>query len=150
LSQICGALHEAHGRGVRCRDIKPANVMLCRRGGIPDFVKVLSFGLTADHTSDAAPVVEGVAMLAKFLLGTDRVIPPALSALVDDCLAGRLTSASELADRLAALELGATWTDEQANAWWSTHNGASSPSGRASTPGLPQHVLEIDLAEHRA
>jgi serine/threonine protein kinase len=28
--------------------VKPANIMLCNRGGIPDFVKVLDFGLVKD------------------------------------------------------------------------------------------------------
>jgi len=45
LRQACGPLAEAHGRGLLHRDIKPGNIMLCRRGGSDDVVKVLDFGL---------------------------------------------------------------------------------------------------------
>jgi serine/threonine-protein kinase len=45
LEQVCGALAEAHDRGLVHRDVKPANLMLCVRGGTYDFVKVLDFGL---------------------------------------------------------------------------------------------------------
>ena len=45
LSQLCGSLAEAHGRGLIHRDIKPPNVILTERGGRFDTVKVLDFGL---------------------------------------------------------------------------------------------------------
>ena len=45
LRQVCGSLYEAHSMGLVHRDVKPANLMLTRRGGEADVVKVLDFGL---------------------------------------------------------------------------------------------------------
>ncbi len=45
LRQACGALSEAHARGLIHCDVKLENLMLCRQGGRPDVLKVLDFGL---------------------------------------------------------------------------------------------------------
>jgi tRNA A-37 threonylcarbamoyl transferase component Bud32 len=45
LRQMCGSLEEAHDLGLIHRDIKPQNIMLTRRGGMPDFAKLLDFGV---------------------------------------------------------------------------------------------------------
>jgi eukaryotic-like serine/threonine-protein kinase len=45
LRQACAGLTEAHAKGLVHRDIKPENLMVCRHGGILDFVKILDYGL---------------------------------------------------------------------------------------------------------
>jgi serine/threonine protein kinase len=45
LRQLCHSLGEAHQNGIIHRDVKPANIFLCRYGREVDFVKLLDFGL---------------------------------------------------------------------------------------------------------
>jgi len=69
LEQACHSLAEAHSRNLVHRDVKPANIYICRMGLDFDFVKVLDFGLvkfgegasmrltlkTADHVTSGTP-----------------------------------------------------------------------------------------------
>jgi serine/threonine protein kinase len=71
LRQVCGSLAEAHTIGLVHRDIKPANIFLTQRGGMPDFVKVLDFGLVKSLAA------EGVEMtMSEATLGTPLYMSP--------------------------------------------------------------------------
>lgn len=48
LTQVAHALAEAHQAGLVHRDVKPANIVLCDRGGVADMAKVVDFGLVKD------------------------------------------------------------------------------------------------------
>jgi serine/threonine-protein kinase len=45
LRQICHSLNEAESYGLVHRDMKPANIVVCRYGADDDFIKVLDFGI---------------------------------------------------------------------------------------------------------
>ncbi len=72
LCQMCGSLDEAHHIGLVHRDIKPANVFLTRRGGLPDFVKVLDFGLVKARAGAGQLELTG----ANTTLGTPLYMSP--------------------------------------------------------------------------
>jgi eukaryotic-like serine/threonine-protein kinase len=72
LRQVCGSLAEAHAQGLVHRDIKPANIYLTQRGGIPDFVKVLDFGLVKARKLEGQVELTG----ATATLGTPLYMSP--------------------------------------------------------------------------
>lgn len=72
LQQLCRALNEAHQAGVVHRDIKPQNIMVCNRGGEPDFVKLFDYGLVKAFV----PGVSNNTSQTKIVVGTPRFMAP--------------------------------------------------------------------------
>jgi serine/threonine-protein kinase len=73
LRQMCRSLAEAHAKGFVHRDVKPANVYVCRMGLEFDFVKVLDFGLVKyEAGGPAAPTLTGQPMA----MGTPAYMAP--------------------------------------------------------------------------
>ena len=54
LQQACESLGEAHNHHLIHRDVKPANIFICRMGLSYDFIKVLDFGLVKTQTNGAS------------------------------------------------------------------------------------------------
>jgi serine/threonine protein kinase len=80
VRQICASLAEAHRIGLVHRDVKPANVMLCERGGTYDVVKVLDFGLVKEihaASDDAALTGIGHVVGTPLYMAPEVVVAPA-------------------------------------------------------------------------
>jgi serine/threonine protein kinase len=72
MKQACASIAEAHAAGLIHRDLKPSNVMLCERGGLFDFVKVLDFGLVRAEQQSREVALTAVDSLT----GTPLYMPP--------------------------------------------------------------------------
>ncbi len=60
LRQACASLREAHDAGLVHRDVNPGNIMICRRAGEYDVVKVLDFGIVKDvGAEESNPALTG-------------------------------------------------------------------------------------------
>lgn len=71
-NQIAGALTAAHSLGIVHRDLKPANIMLTRKKGENEVVKVLDFGIAKSLTDGNDDKLTQTG----FLLGTPTYMSP--------------------------------------------------------------------------
>ena len=76
LKQACLSLSEAHALGLVHRDVKPANLFVCRLGSEYDFVKVVDFGVVSRHARESATQIT----TAGVILGTPAFLAPELVA----------------------------------------------------------------------
>ena len=81
LKQACRSLGEAHAAELVHRDVKPANLFVCRMGQEFDFLKVLDFGVVKCAISDQDSLLTGkngiagtpAYMAPEFILGETKV-----------------------------------------------------------------------------
>lgn len=78
LLQMCDSLGEAHAQDLIHRDVKPANVFICRYGRECDFVKVLDFGLvkaaTTAKETDASLTREHTALGTPAFMSPEQIV----------------------------------------------------------------------------
>jgi serine/threonine protein kinase len=97
VKQICDALAYAHDQGIIYRDLKPANVILEKRG-FDYFAKLLDFGLARPRGMDNSPVESPRAgtvyyLAPEVIAGQPADIPSdlyALGALLYEMITGRV------------------------------------------------------------
>nr|WP_256433529.1 serine/threonine-protein kinase [Myxococcus sp. CA040A] len=92
LVQVCRALEAAHARGIIHRDVKSQNVMLVSRGGRPDFVKVVDFGISKMNHPEGEKLTQTGAILGTAdYMAPEQVSGGAVDANADVYAVGALT-----------------------------------------------------------
>jgi len=111
LTQVAGALAEAHGQGLVHRDVKPANLMATMRGGRYDVAKVLDFGLVRDvHAKEPRLTSTGSVsgtpgFLPPEVFGSPASVGPPVDVYAVGCVAYMLLTGHEVFESPNAAEI---------------------------------------------
>jgi serine/threonine-protein kinase len=146
LRQVCHSLAEAHSRGLVHRDVKPANIFVCRMGLEHDFVKVLDFGLVqltgphpAHDLTQSLAALDGVvgtpAFMAPEVIVGQRKVDHRADIYALGCVAYFLLTGQQVFQGSTQMQ---TLIDHVSTA-------PAPPSARVSTP-IPRSVDALVLA----
>ena len=128
ISPVASALDAAHAAGLVHRDVKPANILVDAREGLPDHVYLSDFGL-------AKAVVSSVTLTGPVFIGTaDYAAPEQIDGKAVDGRTDQYSLAC-VAYRLLTEEL--PFERDQALAVMAAHLYAPPPSLMARRPDLP-------------
>ncbi len=85
FEQVCGSLAEAHEQGIVHRDLKPENVLISSMRDMPDFVKVLDFGLAKlRETEDRLEITsQGSIIGTPYYMAPEQIRGGAIDARAD-------------------------------------------------------------------
>jgi serine/threonine protein kinase len=134
VSQVASALDAAHAKGLVHRDVKPANMLLAVRPGLPDHVYLSDFGLAK------APLAGGLTVAGQFLGTADYAAPEQVSGQPVD---GRT---DQYALGCSAFELlcgEPPFRREQMAATVRAHPAGPPPLATSQLPGLPFEVDRV-------
>ena len=158
-TQVCRALSAAHAAGIIHRDLKPENIFLVSREGVPDFVKVLDFGIAkqdmGNQNSPRRLTTPGIAM------GTPEYMAPeqargekrldaradvfSLGCVLFKCLTGRSAFIGDDVNDLPALRIAGVSVAPQ-NAQPEVKRAASLILDRSGGRGAIRELVELILA----
>jgi eukaryotic-like serine/threonine-protein kinase len=103
LGQVCRSLEDAHESGMIHRDVKPANIFVCKLGPDHDFIKVLDFGLVKETAAStdlgltAAGVVAGTpAFMAPEVATGSAPVGPATDIYMLGCVGYWLLTGAQI------------------------------------------------------
>lgn len=110
IRQVVGSLKEAHAAGLVHRDIKPLNIMLTKRSGAYDEVKVLDFGLVKlseeDNDLTQTQVLRGTpTYIAPERLTNARCAEPSVDIYSIGAIAYNLVTGDDLYEATTQLEI---------------------------------------------
>lgn len=138
VRQLCDALDAVHAKGIVHRDLKPDNVMLLKRAGELDVVKLFDFGIAKTEVDTSGDLLH-----SNIVLGTPRYMSP------EQCQGHTLDTRSDIYSLgIIVYEMLSgvpPFIDTSARTLLSKHTLEPVPSLKQRRPALPTTIERVVL-----